>query len=151
MEMAYRIYSVVSCSQYLKGMTIFDSQPSHEVGNFIIPILQVEKRRVRFLPERRFISHYLFQRAFCSGALLLRILFQKITFFSVPFPTKVFNPSKSNRCFSSKEACPQAHSPQWPCLSLGSCSFFFPWVLAASPAWPNALEAVSVVEGGRSA
>lgn len=150
MEMAYRIYRVVSCSQYLKGMTKFDSQPSHEVGNFIIPILQVEKRRVRFLPERRFISHYLFQRAFCSGALLLRILFQKITFFSVPLPTKVFNPSKSNRCFSSRKLVPRPQSTVALPLP-GLLLLFFPWVLAANPARPNALEAVSVVEGGRSA
>lgn len=66
-------------------MILFDSQPSHKVGNCIIPILQMENGGAeKACPQRGCIFHYL--NSLCSRPSLLLISFQKALFLPLPPP-----------------------------------------------------------------
>lgn len=89
-------------------MILLDPQPSHEVGNFTIPILQMRKRGARGLTSEKVHSPLLIPKSFLLWNLTFtNTLSERPLPSPLPFPTRVFNPSEPSMCPSPRKCTPR--------------------------------------------
>ena len=109
METTCCIYFLAYWSQSVPTiMILLDPQPSHEVGDFTIPILQMGQCGARGLTSEKVHSPLLIPKSFLLWNLTFtNTLSERPLPSPLPFPTQVLNPSEPSMCPSPRKFTPR--------------------------------------------